>query len=549
VGSIVLHTPAGEDACCLRLFCPSLKDVQVLAVEDLGDNVLIAARTVAPETSCPECGLASARVHSRYRRTVWDLAACGRPVKVELEVRRFFCSEFTCEREIFAEQVDGLTRRHARRSTALRTLLTSIAIALAGRAGARLAVLAGAPVGRSTLLRMLRALPDPEVGHLTVLGVDDFAKKRGNSYGTVLVDMDTHRPVDLLDGRTAEDLAAWLKGHPGVEVICRDRAGSYADGARQGAPEAIQVADRFHLWQNLADALDKTIRTHRSCLHEALEPATAIKEETGREAEPVERPKVLDSYGNERPIVTRMQERYAQVQTLKNSGASLNAISRQLGLAFRTARKFANATSVDELLAPTLSRSSKLDQFKPYLTRRWNEGCTNAIQLHAEINAQGFTGSRRAVQGWLKPLRGYQEVQQEPCPPPKPRRVTGWIMSHPDHLDADNRIHMAELLARCPELNSAAGHVRTFATMMTNRDGHLLDAWITAVTADAEGLPHLAAFATGLRRDHAAVQAGLTLPYSSGAVEGTVNKIKFLKRQMFGRANFDLLRIRVLGYK
>ncbi|GAA3623068.1 hypothetical protein GCM10022419_130920 [Nonomuraea rosea] len=208
------------------------------------------------------------------------------------------------------------------------------------------------------------------------------------------------------------------------------------------------------------------------------------------------------------------------MQALKNSGASLNAISRQLGLAFRTARKFANATSVDELLAPTLSRSSKLDQFKPYLTLRWNEGCTNAIQLHAEINAQGFTGSRRAVQGWLKPLRGYQEVQQEPCPPPKPRRVTGWIMSHPDHLDADNRIHMAELLARCPELNSAAGHVRTFATMMTNRDGHLLDAWITAVTADAEGHPHLAAFATGLRRDHAAVQAGLTLPYSNGPMEG-----------------------------
>ncbi|MFI6842427.1 transposase family protein [Nonomuraea africana] len=157
----MLHAPAGEDACCLRLFCPALREADVLEVEDVGDTVLIAARTVAAKASCPECGLPSARVHSRYRRTVWDLATCGRPVKVELEVRRFFCGEPSCDREIFAEQVDGLTQRHARRSNALRALLTSIAIALAGRAGARMAGLVGAPVSRSTLLRILRALPDP----------------------------------------------------------------------------------------------------------------------------------------------------------------------------------------------------------------------------------------------------------------------------------------------------------------------------------------------------------------------------------------------------
>ncbi|GAA3466550.1 ISL3 family transposase [Nonomuraea roseola] len=520
--------------------------MEVLDVEDLGDTVLIAARTVAAGASCPECGLLSARAHSRYRRTVWDLATCGRPVKVELEVRRFFCSEPSCDRKIFAEQIDGLTQRHARRTNALRALLTSIAIALAGRAGARMACLVGVPVGRSTLLRILRALPDPEIGQVTVLGVDDFAKRRGNSYGTVLVDMETHRPVDLLDGRTAEDLATWLKDHPGVQMICRDRAGSYADGAREGAPEAIQVADRFHLWQNLAAALEKTIRAHRSCLQEVPEQDTTITDETGRHAEPAERPKTLDSYGNERPMVARTQERYAQVQALRANGASLNAISRELGLAFRTVRKYTSATSADELLAATLDRASKLDEFKPYLTRRWNEGCANAIQLHNEIKAQGFTGSRRAVQGWLKPLRGHQEVRQEPCPPPRPRRVTGWIMAHPDHLDTEDKAKLEQLLDRCPELVDTAGLVRSFATMMTNRNGHLLDDWIT--TAEAGASPHLAAFATGLRRDHAAVQAGLTLAHSSGAVEGTVNKIKFLKRQMFGRANFDLLRARVLRY-
>ncbi|MEV6031234.1 ISL3 family transposase [Nonomuraea sp. NPDC052116] len=520
--------------------------MDVLDVEDLGDTMLIAARTVASEAPCPECGLLSTRVHSRYRRTVWDLATGGRPVKVELEVRRFFCGDPSCDREIFAEQVGGLTQRHARRSNALRALLTSIAIALAGRAGARMACLAGAPVSRSTLLRILRALPDPEVGQVTVLGVDDFAKKRGNSYGTVLVDMDTHRPIDLLDGWTAEDLATWLKGHRGVQVICRDRAGSYADGAREGAPEATQVADRFHLWQNLATALEKTIRAHRSCLQEVLDQDIGIKDDIGRETEPAQRPKTLDSYGNERPMVARTHERYAQVQGLRAKGLSLNAISRELGLVFRTVRKYANATSADELLVPTLERSSKLDEFKPYLTRRWNEGCCNAVQLHAEIKAQGFTGSCRAVQGWLQPLRGHQEVQQEPCPPPKPRRVTDWLMTHPDRLGSEGEAGLEQILARCPELADAAGLVRSFATMMTNRDGHLLDEWIAAAEAGASS--YLATFAAGLRRDHAAVQAGLTLPHSSGAVEGTVNKIKFLKRQMFGRANFDLLRARVLRY-
>lgn len=521
--------------------------MHVRDIEDQGEVVRIAAGTSTVEASCPECGVSSAWVHSRYRRTLWDLAACGRPLVIELDVRRFHCRELGCDRKIFAEQVPGLTQAHSRRTGALRGLLTSIAIALAGRAGARMAALVGVPVGRSTLLRMLRALPDPHVEKVAVLGVDDWAKRRGNSYGTVLVDMDTHRPIDLLDGRTADDLATWLKDHPGVQVICRDRAGSYADGARAGAPDAVQVADRFHLWQNLAQALEKTVRAHRACLQETPGPDTAIEDEAGSEVEPVERPKTLDSYGNERPMVVRAQELYAQVQSLRNNGASLNAISRELALAFRTVREYATATSVDELLAPTLGRASKLDAFKPYLTRRWNQGCTNAVQLHTEIKAQGFTGSSRAVQGWLQPLRRYQKVQQEPCPPPKPRRITGWIMTHPARLGTDARARLEQLLARCPELADAASHVRSFATMMTNRDGHLLDDWITATEAGES--PHLASFATGLRRDHDAVQAGLTLEHSSGAVEGNVNKIKFLKQQMFGRANFDLLRVRVLHYR
>jgi transposase len=536
----VQHPPTGEEACCLHLFFPYLAEVHVDKVEEHRAGVRITARTRGAEAACHLCGVSSTRVNCRYRRYLHDLAAGGRPVVIELEARRFFCGNPVCELQTFAEQVPQVALLHQRRTPGLRALLEQVALALAGRAGSRLAGALGVAVSRSTLIRLIRALPDPEIGQVAVLGVDDFAKRRGHSYGTILVNMDTHRPIDVLDDRLADTLAQWLKAHPGVQVICRDRAGAYADGARTGAPQALQVADRWHLWHNLAEALEKTVRSHRACLRDEPEP----EPDTEQEPAPIARPETLDTRGDERPLVARTRERYAQVQKLRSSGASLNAISRELGLAFRTARRFANAASVDELLAPALNRSSVLDEFKPYLTRRWNQGCTDGALLHTEIKAQGWTGSLRTVQGYLRPLRGHQEVQVPLLMPAKPRRIAGWIMSHPDHLDPGDKAELEQVLARCPELNAAAGHVRTFATMMTNRDGHLLDEWIAATTAGAS--PLLASFAAGLRRDHAAVTAGLTLPYSSGAVEGTVNRIKMIKRKMFGRANFDLLRKLIL---
>jgi transposase len=381
-----------------------------------------------------------------------------------------------------------------------------------------------------------------------VLGVDDFALRRGHRYGTVLLDMATHRPIEVLADRTADTLAGWLQTHPGVEVVCRDRAGAYADGARAGAPQALQVADRWHLWHNLGEALDKTVRAHRACLREPPDVAPANTTTQAPTEAPAAQPalprELLDARGHARGLVARTQERYAEVQELLASGMSLNAISRTLGLAFRTTRRFARANGVEELLVGACNRASVLDAFEPYLTRRWNQGCTNAAQLHTELQALGWRGSLRTIQGYLRPFREQQAVQPAPSAAPKPRRLVTWIMSDPDQLDPDDQVRLKELLARCPDLEAAAGHVHDFAAMMTNRRGHRLEAWITATTAGGD--PYLAGFAEGLRRDQAAVTAGLTLPYSSGAVEGAVNRIKMLKRKMFGRAGFDLLRKLVL---
>lgn len=451
-------------------------------------------------------------------------------MSIALSVRRLFCDAPECDRVTFAEQIEGLTVRYGRRTPQLGDLLSAISVALAGRAGERLAARLPAPVSRTTLLRLAMALPDPPAGTPRVLGVDEFATRKGHNYGTVLVDCETHAPIDLLPDREAATFAAWLTEHPGVEIICRDRGGAFADGGRSGAPEAVQVAD---LWHNLAEAVKVLVSKHSSCLRE---PAPAS------ESPPEVLHPPLSRAGR---LAERTRQHHTTVHELLDQGLTLRAIARRLELSRNTVRRYARAVTWEELATGRWQNlPSTLDPYKPYLHQRWQEGHTSGTQLHTELRERGFTGSYSVVRDYLHRFRRTPADQPPPARPPGVRKVTGWITRNPDRMNDDDQQKLKAILARCPELEAATGHVRSFAAMMAIRSATRLPEWIATARADMDH--GLRGFADGLLADLDAVILGLSTEWSSGCVEGRVTDIKLLKRQMAGRAGLPLLRKRVL---
>jgi transposase/transposase IS204/IS1001/IS1096/IS1165 family protein len=379
----------------LGALLPHLAAVVIDRAEAGPGGVRLWAHPRAVQAACPRCGRSSRRVHSGYERRLADAAVGGRPAEIRVAVRRFFCGNPGCPAVTFAEQVDGLTSRYARRSPPLAAMLTAIAVALAGRAGARLAAVLGMAAGRSSLLRLVRALPDPAPLTPRVLGVDDFAVRRGQNYGTILIDCETGAPVELLEGRDAAVLAGWLAAHPGVAIICRDRCGAYAEGARTGAPDAIQVADRFHLWQNLAKAAERCVAAPRACL---AGPGPAAGAEPGPPVAPAQ---AADPAGK---FAERTRRHHAMVHQLLAQGHTIRAVARHLGWGRHTVQRYARAATWQQMADGRWQRPrpSMLDPFTPHLRQRADHGCGNAAQLFREISALGYTPAATppSATGW-----------------------------------------------------------------------------------------------------------------------------------------------------
>ncbi|MEU9734826.1 ISL3 family transposase [Streptomyces sp. NPDC048002] len=512
---------------------PHLDAVRVERVWVAGGVVRVAACTSELTVRCPDCGRGSARVHSRYVRTLADLPVSGRPVQIGLAVRRLFCDGPGCARRTFAEQVEGLTARYQRRSPLLQHLVVMAGVLLAGRGGARLLQILQVPLSRTSVLFHLMRIPLPAAPTPRVLGVDDFALY-ADVYGTLLVDADTRLPIDLWAGRDAEQLAAWLRTHPGVEVVCRDGSLVYRQGIADGAPDAVQVSDRFHLWQGLSKRVSDIAAAHRNCLPAAVpEPEPAPPPPTDRSETP------------DTPARRHAKQLFEAVHAVSESGRSLSAMARELGLNRRTVAKYARATCWQECvrrLPPR--RSTSLDPYLDYLRQRWEEGEHTATVLHQEIVAKGYLGHYQRVKMAIAPLRRGLPIDTPGERPPSPRQVARWITTATTRRSPHTTEALRRLFAHCPELDRTHDLVRQFAAMLDARDAAPLPGWLEQLAASR--LPALTGLAKALREDQPAVVQGITTPFNSGVNEGRITDLKLQKRIMAGQAGVPLLRHRVI---
>ena len=425
------------------------------------------------------------------------------------------------------------------------------------------------PVSPDTLLRLIRGAPEAERPTPAVLGVDDWAIHKGLTYGTILVDLERHRPVDLLPDRLSDSLAAWLKAHPGVKVIARDRGGAYAEGARDGAPEATQVADRWHLVDNLADVLEDVFRAKGTCLKAAAAALVERAQEQAAHRDGVAAPVPRDAvYQGKRRHpqperwrerveaaaeagVARRREKYEQARALHAKGVPVAQIARTVGISRMTVYKYLREGPPQRKRHSVHGRQRVLAPYEPYLLQRWAEGCRMATVLWREIRTQGFAHSVSNVQRFVAqfrregpPLTARPRTALTTAHGPPPRLVAALVLRRPERRTEEQRTYRQLLRAEDAAIATAVDLAEDFLVMLRRREGERLAAWLDA--ADASGIDDLTRFAGKLRADRDAVQAGLTLRWSNGQTEGQVTKLKLVKRQAYGRAKVDLLRKRVL---
>lgn len=510
------------------------------------NGLVIAVVTTHPTSCCPLCSEASSSIHSHYQRVLRDAPCAGRRVQLLLTVRKFYCRNPLCERKVFAERLPAFVKPWARMTLRYCEQLTSIGLATCGKGGARLADRLGIQTTRQTILRRIMELPEISAGSVLYLGIDDFSFRRGSRFGTMLVNLESRRVVDLLPDREAESSAAWMRQQPDLMVVSRDRGGEYASAAAQGAPQATQCADRFHLLKNLGEASEGLLAHHLAAERKRQTPATLD------EQAPVWQSKraVRSSPKLERLQQARREERlahYEQVIALRKLGMSQAAIAQQVGIGASTVQSWLAAGTFPE--RKPREQASQLDPYLPYLFQRWSEGGHNIACLFRELVERGYKGSYGSVRDTLVRLlptgRKNEAPSSSKAPALPPSRQAAFLfLRRPEKLRVEEQERLSKLRQIHPEVDRAYDLVQQFAHMLRTRSGERLDGWLEQVARSK--LPELQSFAAGIEKDKDAVRAGLTWWINNGMVEGQVTKLKLIKRQGYGKAGFPLLRKRVL---
>lgn len=503
-----------------------------LTVEQLEiglDEIVAVARSPSRTASCPSCGSTSTQVHSRYQRSLADLPAHGRAVEIKVVVRRFRCRRPLCPRQIFAEQLgESIAMPFARRTSRMESVVHRLGLVLGGRPGHNLAERLAIPVSRDTLLRTVRRHAARPAWPLRAVGIDDWAWRRGCRYGTVICDLEQRRIVALLPDRQSDTAASWFRDHPDIDFVARDRGASYIEAASKGAPQAIQVADRWHLVENASAAFLDVVRQHIRAIRDFLasreiDPSVLTKAERRQ----------WDGF-------QRRQEMTDAVLELTRKGIAIKQIVRRLGLARLTVRRIVRGGGTDMFR----TRISSLEPHLATLDAQWRDGCRNGAELWRRLRDQGFMGSRRVVAEWTarRRLDETSGLDKRPRKLLSARQIARLLTIDRDQIPQEQAYNMLQIEQGVPALIAARDLVDRFHAMIRNRKPEDLDPWIAAAKESA-----LASFATGIASDRDAVQAALKQPWSNGQTEGQITKLKLVKRQMYGRAKLDLLEARLIG--
>ncbi|HEU5378129.1 MAG TPA: ISL3 family transposase [Ktedonobacteraceae bacterium] len=555
-------------------------------------SLLITVLSERTSACCPLCGCVSDEVHSCYQRRLKDIPCGGQAICLQLMAHKFFCRNPKCLRKIFTERFPTFVEPWAQMTLRLSTALQVIGFATGGSLGARLAAHLGIRTSWMTILRRMMALPTPAPGAVTVLGIDDFSFKRGRKFGTILVDLVRHQVIDLLAERSSQSAADWMRQHPEFAYVSRDRGKDYAQGASDGAPQAVQVSDRFHLMKNFVEAVEAEISRCYKQLRQKQPPLPApdlpapeewrqalgadveqkqlndkeqqyaqVKSLLGRGLSAKEIAQQLDipvrrvyrwrdcercpAHQSPRPPRMDKQERYEHIKALRVHGLSQKEIAQRLGIGVRTVQRWLKLEPA-QVNAPRRKRRSIFDPYAAYVLSRWKQGERSVSLLWQEIRRQGFQGSLQTMYRFVRTL--HQAVVSLPAPSVIDRIAVQqalWLLVRPfENLKAEERKDLQELCQASSQLAALHSLAQTFGQIIRKRERDQLSDWMKQV--EASSFHQVTRFVAGLRRDKEEVLAGLTEVYSNGQVEGFVNKLKLIKRMGYGRAGFPLLRKRML---
>lgn len=492
---------------------PDPEGLRVLRLEEGEEVITVTAQTTALTAVCPCCHQPSGCIHSRYWRKLADLPCSGRQVFWHLQVRRFRCRNTSCQRKIFVERLPHVAPAYTRRWIRQRNILTQLAFALGGRPAERLVGDLGMALSHDSFIRLLRSTSLPTISSVEVVGIDDWAFRKGKAWGSILVDLEKRKVLDLLPNREKESVIAWLKEHPEIRVIRRDRGGPYAEAAREAAPQATQVADRYHLAQNLTETLERMMRQRFADIQKILTPPPLPKDE--------DLPLKYHDAAVEATYQKRMAT-YEQVLSLHQHEHNVTQIAEHLRMGRQRVRWLLKGPP-ERIIHK--HPSPKLGPWKAHVRSRFFEdGCRNSLELYREIHALGYDGGATIVVNYVTKLR--QEIGEPSTAGPvqktqptllkdalaTPRQIAWWFCLPQERLDDKQKQQLQQLLTSDTNLNTAYQLAQQFTRFIKHHSSVDFDQWVEKTLTCT--ISEFRSFARGLKRDEDAVRAGFDLPWS-----------------------------------